>query len=101
MIVRSNPSADDQLDRADMAWFDSDAPSNSQAIREIDEEASRHGLVRTREFWLQMLQYDGRIVFRGFCYRLAPEDKLDRVQRAKQRIAHEPVGVSSVDLVRA
>src|SRR5579862_3369761 len=101
MIVRSNPSGDEDLDRADMAWFDSDAPSNARAISEIDAEAARHGLVRTREYWLQTFQHHGKVVFRGFCYRPEPSDELDRAERAAQRIAKEPVGISSVDLVRA
>src|SRR5438067_999418 len=35
MIVRSNPPADAELDHAELAWFDSDAPTNEEAIREI------------------------------------------------------------------
>ncbi len=51
MIVRSNPVID--LDHAEMAWFESDAATNDQAIREIDSEAANHGLARTHEYWLQ------------------------------------------------
>lgn len=78
MIVRSNPISD--LDRVDQAWFDSDASSNDQAIREIDAEATRYGLVRTREYWLQTFSLpDGRVVRRGFCYRPEPSGRVDRV----------------------
>ena len=71
MIVRRNPT--ENLDSADQAWFDSDAPSNADAIREIDAEAAKFGLVRTREYWLQTFSLpDGRVVRRGFCYRPAP-----------------------------
>ena len=50
MIVRSNP--EEGLDQADLAWFDSNADTNIGAIKEIDAEAFRHGLVRTKEDWL-------------------------------------------------
>ena len=73
MIARSNPSATEELDRADQAWFDSDAPTNTEAIREIDAEAAKHGLVRAREYWLQTFKTpDGKVVRRGFCYRPEP-----------------------------
>lgn len=78
MIVRSNPAAG--LDQVDQAWFDSDAGSNEQAIREIDIEAAKHGLVRTREYWLQTFKLaDGQVVRRGFCYRPEPWGRADDV----------------------
>jgi hypothetical protein len=40
MIVRTNPPVD--LDQADQAWFDSDASTNTDAIREVDAEAAKH-----------------------------------------------------------
>ena len=73
MIVRFNPNAVDDLDKADQAWFESDASTNTEAIREIDAEAAKHGLVRVREYWLQTFKMpDGRIVRRGFCFRPEP-----------------------------
>jgi hypothetical protein len=97
MIVRSNPT--NGLDQADQAWFDSDAPSNDQAIREIDAEAGRHGLVRTREYWLQTFSLpDGRVVRRGFCYRPAPSGRVDRISA---RRGTEMEGTPPADLVRA
>ncbi len=96
MIVRHNPVSN--LDSADQAWFDSDAPTNAEAIREIDAEAARHGLVRTREFWLQTFSMpDGRIVRRGFCYRPEPSGLVDRV--AGRRGAR-PEGAPSSVLIR-
>lgn len=96
MIVRSNPSAD--LDQTDQAWFDSDATSNDQAIREIDAEAAKHGLVRTREYWLQTFSTpDGRVVRRGFCYRPEPTGLADRVAARRGTLVQ---GTSSAQIVR-
>lgn len=98
MIIRSNPPGPSELDRADQAWFDSDAESNDQALREIDAEAARHGLVRVNEYWLQKHPLpDGRVVRRGFCYR--PEDS-KLMERLEKRRNSEPVGTSSGELVR-
>src|SRR5687767_3295726 len=98
MVVRSNPSTDAVLDQADQAWFESDAESNDQAIREIDAEAARHGLVRVNEYWLQKHTLpNGKIVRRGFCYR--PEES-HLLQRLEHNRASEPLGTSSGELVR-
>ena len=98
MIVRSNPGAEKQLDTTEQAWFESDAESNEQAIREIDAAAGAHGLVRVNEYWLQRHRLpDGRWVRRGFCYR--PEET-DLVQRLEARRKAEPVGTSSAALLR-
>ncbi len=98
MIVRYNPPTAIDLDNADQAWFDSDASTNDQAIREIDVEAARHGLVRTREYWLQTFSLpDGRVVRRGFCYR--PEQS-HRVERVAGRRGPEMEGTPSAQLVR-
>jgi len=96
MIVRSSPETG--LDATDQAWFESDADGNDAAIREIDVEASRHGLVRVREYWLQTHRLpDGRIVRRGFCYRPAESDLADRVAMRREA---DPVGTSSTQIVR-
>lgn len=97
MIVRSNPLTG--LDQVDQAWFDSDAPSNAEAIRDIDGEASRHGLVRTREYWLQTFSLpDGRVVRRGFCYRPEMSNAAERI--ARRRGGHAE-GEPSSAIVRA
>jgi predicted polyphosphate/ATP-dependent NAD kinase len=97
MIVRWKPEVG--LDQADQAWFDSDAPTNSEAIREIDAEAARHGLVRTREYWLQTFSLpDGRVVRRGFCYRPEPSNIAERVA---ERRGTDVVGAPSSELIRA
>jgi hypothetical protein len=96
MIIRSNP--EHGLETVDQAWFDSDAPSNADAIREIDAEAAKYGLVRTREYWLQTFSLsDGRVVRRGFCYRPEPSGRADRLARQRGPAAEGP---SSADLVR-
>src|SRR5581483_3186103 len=95
MIVRSNPP---DLDRADQAWFDSDAPTNTEAIREIDLEAAKHGLARAREYWLQTFRMpDGRLVRRGFCYR--PQE-WGRAEEIAARRGTEPAGQTAAQIVR-
>jgi hypothetical protein len=98
MIVRRNPESG--LDQADQAWFESDAPSNTDAIREIDQEASRHGLVRVREYWLQTVSLpDGRVARRGFCYR--PEPTAAAVaERVTQRRLKDRPSHSSAEITR-
>ena len=96
MIVRRNPEIG--LAEADQAWFESDADNNVNAIREIDSEASRYGLVRTREYWLQTFSYNNKVVRRGFCYRPAPSERTERKFTPREG---ELVGVSSADLVRS
>ena len=98
MIVRSNPSTDAALNEADQAWFESDAESNDQAIREIDAEAGRHGLVRVNEYWLQRHPLsDGKFVRRGFCYRPEETGLLQRLEKLRKS---EPVSASSGELIR-
>jgi len=95
MIVRSNPP---DLDRADQAWFDSDATTNTEAIREIDLEAAKHGLVRTREYWLQTFRMpDGRVVRRGFCYRPEPWGLAERMA---DRRGTDAKGQTAAEIVR-
>lgn len=97
MIVRHKPEMG--LEGADLAWFDSDAPTNDEAIREIDAEAARFGLVRTREYWLQTFSLpDGRVVRRGFCYR--PETS-NLPERVAARRGPEMEGTPSSELIRA
>jgi hypothetical protein len=96
MIVRANPATG--LDQVDQAWFESDAPTNAEAIKEIDAEAARHGLVRTREYWLQRFTSpDGRLVYRGFCYRPPVSDLAERVARKRK---DEPEGEPAYQIVR-
>jgi hypothetical protein len=98
MIVRSNPSSEDELDRADQAWFDSDAPTNTEAIREIDTEAAKHGVVRTREYWLQTFELpDHGVVRRGFCYRPGPSGFAERVAA---RRGDEVRGMTAAQMIR-
>jgi hypothetical protein len=97
VIVRSKPET--ALEEADFAWFESDAATNAEAIREIDAEAARYGLVRTREYWLETVTLpDGRVARRGFCYRPEPSDLAARV--AKRR-GTTVVGMPSSELIRA
>jgi hypothetical protein len=96
MILRSNPATD--LDRADQAWFDSDTPTNDEAIREIDAAAAKHGLVRTREYWLQTFSMpEGKVVRRGFCYRPEPSGLANRVEARRGKAV---AGMTSAEMAR-
>jgi hypothetical protein len=98
MIVRFNPPTEADLDQVDQAWFESDAPTNDQAIREIDVEAAAHGLVRVREYWLQVFSLpDGRLVRRGFCYRPERSGFADRLAARRGTTI---VGTPSVQIIR-
>ena len=98
MIVGSNPPVDSELDKVDLAWFDSDSPSNDQAIREVDAAAAAHGLVRVREYWLQTFSLpDGRVVRRGFCHRPAPTGLSDRLDARRGTVI---TGMSSTQMIR-
>ena len=100
MIVRSNPPANTDLDHADQAWFDSDAGTNDAAIQDVDAEAAKHGLVRTREYWLQTFRMpDGKIVRRGFCYRPDPGGS-GLADRLASRRGTATQGATSAQMVR-
>ncbi|HUU86059.1 MAG TPA: hypothetical protein VM243_21385 [Phycisphaerae bacterium] len=56
--------------------LDSDAPSNREALLEIDEWAAEHGFARVNEHWLRRIITQDRCwLFRGVCYRLTPEEQ--------------------------
>ncbi len=97
MIVRRNPDDEQALQKTEQAWFESNAPDNAQAIREINAEASKYGLVRTKEYWLQQFTLDGNLVYRGFCWRMEPSGIGQKLAQAR---AGNLVGVSSSEIVR-
>ena len=95
MIVRRCPQND--LEKAEQAWFDSDAKTNDEAVREIDDEAAKYGLVRVREYWLQTFLHNDQLVRRGFCYRPEPSGREDRLAA---RRGSSQQGAPSDELVR-
>lgn len=58
----------DPIGEANAVLVDSDAPTNAEAIREIDEWGTAHGFVRTNEYWLRVIVCDNKKLFRGVCY---------------------------------
>jgi hypothetical protein len=43
---------------------------------EIEDWAAEHGFLRTSEYYLRRVRRrDGKRVFRGFCYRMTPEER--------------------------
>ncbi|MDQ2731200.1 MAG: hypothetical protein M3Y56_06040 [Armatimonadota bacterium] len=96
MIVRWYP--ENGLGQVDLAWFESDAQDDIGAIKEIDAEAFKHGLARTREYWLPSVQLpDGRFVRRGICHRPVASGMAERMAL---RRTNEPFGISSAEIVR-
>jgi len=79
-----------------MIW--SDAPTNDEAIIEIEEWCREHGLLRTHEVWLRMkMTATGRV--RGtMCYRPSPGilETIDADRAALRRhVAAMPMTPSS------
>ena len=100
MIVRKQPSSEEDLYHADQAWFESNAPDNAQAIREINAEAEKYNLVRTREYWLQQFTFNGKPVYRGFCFRLESADLPNVGRRLAEARQNDVVGIPSTQIVR-
>lgn len=100
MIVRQKPQTEDDLRQTDQAWFESNASDNNTAIKEIDAEAAKYGLIRTREYWLQQFTFEGGPVYRGFCFRLEPADIPAIGRRLAEARQNDVVGVSSAQIVR-
>lgn len=88
-ITKIDPAG---FDQANSVLIDSDAPTNAQAIQEIDAWAAAHGFARTTEYWLRTVVSGGRQRFRGVCYRLTDEERagteqyLREVQESSQRL---------------
>lgn len=53
---------------------DCDAPTNDDAVLEIDDWADNHGFIRTNEYWLRQVIKNGRRFFRGICYRITHDE---------------------------
>jgi hypothetical protein len=84
-ISRIDP---DPFDSASAVVIDSDASTNEQAIRDIDDWAAANGFSRTPEYWLRVISRDGKRHFRGTCYRLTEEERrsaADTVRDVQQR----------------
>jgi len=60
--------------------IDSDAQDNQSAIVEIDEWASQNGFERVNEYWLRRIHRDGKMIFRGICYRPGSDEIASRQQ---------------------
>lgn len=70
-IVAIDPAG---WESANVVQVDSDAPTNKEAIIDIENWTADKDFVRTTEYWLQRIRKkDGRKVFRGICYRLTEE----------------------------
>ncbi len=62
---------------------DSDAREMSEAIEEVEDWAWEHGFIRTHERNLRPVLVDGKLRFRGICYRISKEEEaaMDLAQR--------------------
>lgn len=92
------------LKEASYVRVESDAPTNAEAILDIERWCREHGFVRTREHWLMVVdRVDGVRVRRAVCYRPAPdeEEQLQRdVAELAARVAAQPLTPSSADLLQ-
>jgi hypothetical protein len=83
---------------------DSDAPTNAQAILEVELWCRKRGLVRTAEASLRALRApDGKVVRRAICYLPSEATRAARDQvweDLRQHVANMPETPSSVDLSR-
>src|SRR5262245_29869641 len=81
----------------------SDAPTNDDAIRDIDTWAREHGFVRTHEYNLRTTARNGKRVYMGFCYRLRDED-YDSIEEGMRRVNERrekmPMTTDSAELLR-
>jgi hypothetical protein len=72
-------------ERGVMIW--SDAPSNDEAIIEIEEWCVEHDLLRTREVWLRAKLVNGDRWRGAMCYRPSPgiQEAMDADRAAWRR----------------
>jgi hypothetical protein len=91
MIINVDPKSEDQVN---VVQVDSDAADNLAAMREIEDWAASRGFARTTEFWLRRVRSaDGRMLFRGICYRITREEieAMEQSQREMdQRVERMP-----------
>jgi len=83
MIVRIDPP---DFKNASTVQLDSDAASPWLAIDEIEDWAAAHGFVRTSEYQPRRVLVDGRVRFRGICYRISEEERAALEQAHRQMI---------------
>ncbi len=79
----------------DVVQIDAEAASNRDAVGDIEDWAAEHGFARVNEYFLRRIRRkDGRIVFRGVCYRLTEEERRSseaECQSHMQTLASLPV----------
>lgn len=64
---------------------DCDAPTNKDAILEIEKWAAERGFLRTNEYGLRRVLLKGRVLFRGICYR-QKEEEVNMLKADEERI---------------
>jgi len=110
-IVRTVPEMDvnnlPELPEGSLILIDSDAPTNAQAILEVERWCRANGLWRAQEANLACVRLNGEPLRRAHCYRPYRQEIEEGLEEAKRadselsaRVAAEPMGRSSVDIVR-
>ena len=74
-----------EWENANVVQIDSDSSNNAEAVIEIENWAHQHGFARTNEYWLRQARRDGKMRFRGICFRVA-EDEQEVLQERQQQI---------------
>ena len=92
-----------ELEQREFVKVDSDAPTNAEAILEIEEWCREYGFVRARESWLAVIaRPDGNQVRRGLCYRPSAEEQRQRdleVEVLENQVRSMPVTRPSSELL--
>jgi hypothetical protein len=98
-IVSIDPPVRRALKAGLPVLVDSNAPTNADAIIEVERWCGGNGLVRARENWLRRVQRaDGTPVWRAVCYRAEPDQTKRTLERMKRRANTMPETASSVEL---
>ncbi len=72
MITRIDPL---DFENSSMVQIDSDAGNMWLAIEDVEDWASSHGFVRTNEQTLRPVLLDGKLRYRGICFRISDEER--------------------------
>lgn len=79
---------------------ESDASTNAEAMRQIEDWAAENGFARTNEYWLRPIRREGRTLFQAVCYRLTEEHRAagaEQIERIRRRTARMPAHVQRAE----
>jgi hypothetical protein len=72
-------------EHSNVVLIESSAPTNREALLEIEDWAAQHGFVRTTESFLrQVIRRDGIRAYRSTCYRLDDQERAAIADRQQE-----------------